>query len=100
MLHTRDTPRIFSIWRVGTHASAIASLFHLGLVLHNSLLDNADRNLTNLDEKSKFHRIGMLVVTKLNKFHGIGMLEVTKSNKFCGIGMLDVTTFYLFIYFI
>ena len=62
--------------------------------------DNADRNLTNLDEKSKSHRIGMLVVTKLNKFHRIGMLDVTKSNKFCGIGMLDVTTFYLFIYFI
>ena len=61
--------------------------------------DNADRNLANLDEKSKYHGIGMLV-TKFKKFHGIGMLDATKFDKFCGIGMLDVTKFYLFIYFI
>ena len=54
--------------------------------------DNADRNLTNLDVKSKFHGIQMLAVT-FNKFYGIRMLAVTTFNKFHGIGMLAVKTF-------
>ena len=39
--------------------------------------DNADRNLTNLDGKSKFHKIRKLALTTFKKFHGIGMLSVT-----------------------
>ena len=73
MFQTCNIPHVFLIWQF--------------------VADNADRNLTNLNGKSKFHGIRMLAVTIFNKFHGIRMLAVTTFNKFHGIRMLAVTTF-------
>ena len=57
MFQTCNIPHVFLIWQF--------------------VADNADRNLTNLNGKSKFHGIRMLAVTTFNKFHGIRMLAVT-----------------------